>query len=118
MNQLALVLNMAAALCERGICPEHLFRVEHAQKGLVGCQPYSLRVGHWVINGDAYRTICDALLIHDEQLRTATELDIREASAHVNEQAAIGNVIRFEETGHQVKTHRAAREAGSSATKF
>lgn len=118
MNQIALALNMAAALCERGICAEHLSRVEQAQEGLVRCQPYSLRVGRWVINGDAYRAICDALLIHDEQLRAATELDIREASAHVNEQAAIGNVIRLEETSHQAETRRAPREAGSSATKF
>ncbi|HDR9133258.1 TPA: hypothetical protein QDA91_004403 [Burkholderia vietnamiensis] len=106
MNHLALALNMAMALCELGHGADELSRVHEAQDALVRCEPYSRTVGHWIVNGDTYKLLCDVLGLHDQQLAQATQKEIREACKYVNRQRDAGNVIRLEEVaGHD-------REAG------
>ncbi|WP_069357899.1 hypothetical protein [Burkholderia cenocepacia] len=97
MNHLALALNMAMALCELGHGADQLPRVHEAQDALVRCEPYSRKVGHWVVNGDTYKLLCSVLGLHDQQLAEATQKEIREACAYVNRQRDAGNVIRLEE---------------------
>jgi hypothetical protein len=97
MNHLALALNMAMALCALGRGADHLLRVQQAQDALVRCEPYSRRVGHWVVNGDTYKLLCNVLELHDQQLAQATQKEIREACTYVNRQREAGDVIRLEE---------------------
>ncbi len=62
-----------------------------------GRTSYSRRVGHWVVNGDTYKLLCNVLELHDQQLAQATQKEIREACTYVNRQREAGDVIRLEE---------------------
>lgn len=97
MNHLALALNMAMALCALGCGSDQLPRVQEAQEALVRCEPYSRKVGHWVVNGDTYKLLCNVLELHDQQLAQATQKEIRQACTYVNRQREAGDVIRLEE---------------------
>ncbi len=96
MNQLAYALNLALVLCELGFGPEQEARIHRAQEFLEHAVVGGRQGRRWHVSEEAYRAICPALEVHDQQIETATHADIRRAEEKIKERLAAGDVVRLE----------------------
>ena len=96
MNQLAYAINLALALAELGVVASEQETIIAAQDALVCANAVSLNEGRWIISGDCYRSICDALAIHDRQIQIAAGMQIQAAHGLIHERLAAGDVIHVD----------------------
>jgi hypothetical protein len=96
MAQLAYALNLAMTLCEVGVGADLLDFVTAAQDELQRVDAVSRGAGHWLLDENAYRTICVALEVHDQQIEQASQAQIREGEEIIKGRLAEGRVVRVE----------------------
>lgn len=97
MNQLAYALNLSLVLCELGFGPEQEACIHRAQECLVRMGAAGRRGGRWSVDDEMYRAIGPALEVHDQQVESATQADIRIAEETIKARLAAGDVVRVEE---------------------
>ncbi|MEX3960237.1 hypothetical protein [Trinickia sp. EG282A] len=96
MNQLAYALNLALVLCEQGFGPEQESCIHRAQECLVRMGAEGRRGVRWHVDEEMYRAIGAALEVHDQQVESATQADIRIAEETIKARLAAGDVVRVE----------------------
>ncbi|KND62350.1 Phage protein [Candidatus Burkholderia verschuerenii] len=96
MNQLVYALNLALVLCELGFGAEQGACIHHAQECLVRMGAEGRRGDRWNVDEDVYRAIGAALEVHDQQVGSATQADIRIAEETIKARLAAGDVVRVD----------------------
>jgi hypothetical protein len=96
MNQLAYALNLALVLCELGFGPEQEACIHRAQECLVRMGAEGRRGGRWHVDEELYRSIGAALEVHDQQIESATQAEIRIAEETIKARLAEGEVVRVQ----------------------
>jgi hypothetical protein len=96
MNQLTYALNLALVLCELGFGPEQEAYIHRAQECLMRMAADGRRGGGWHVDEEAYRAIGRALDVHDQQVESATQAEIRIAEETIKARLAAGDVDRVE----------------------
>ncbi|SCU75546.1 conserved hypothetical protein [Cupriavidus necator] len=92
-EHLAVAMNLSMLLAEMGVGREYLPLAIAGQEAVVRCQERAKRLGKWGLDGPAITALRDALELHDEQAKAATQKQMSAAVKEMHRRASVSEYV-------------------------